>query len=444
LAATTSARLSALFAILMVGTFAATAFVSWLITREAGRRELEQRIDVEIAALSLEFQTEGLKPVELAIAARSQRPGALEYRLVGADGNVRIGNLPRLSQNDGWQETSMHDPDRSDEQRLLVRTVTLPDGSSLSIGDDIGREEHVREVLLKTLGWIGLACVAVGLIVAVPATRRSLRRMDDLIAVARRVERGDLSARASVRAAAPSDDLDQLGAAINSMLDRLEALIASVRQVSTDVAHDLRTPLSHVRQRLDRLRGAVAPDERARLLTEAELKIDDLLRTFDAMLRLAELESGHTATRVRSVDLAEVADRVVDAYRPDVEAEGRQIEIDATPAIVSGDEDLLTQVIANLIENAKRHTRLGTKIRVCAKRGDGGVTLLVEDDGAGIPEGERDAVLQRFYRVEPNRATTGSGLGLSIVAAIARLHGATLTLEDAKPGLRARLVFRAV
>src|SRR5262245_57157769 len=115
----------------MVGTFAATAFVSWLITREAGRRELEQRLDVEVAALTLEFQTEGLQPVELAIAARSQRPGALEYRLVGADGNVRIGNLPPLEQTEGWEETSLRDHDSGDAQHLLVRTVTLPDGSRL-------------------------------------------------------------------------------------------------------------------------------------------------------------------------------------------------------------------------------------------------------------------------------------------------------------------------
>ena len=440
----TSVRLSLVFTALLIGTFATTALVSWVITREAGRHELEQRINVEIAALTLEFETEGLEPTVLAITARSHQPGALEYRLADTNGNPRVGNLPP-SKGEGWRRKSLKTREGKERHEMLVRTVTLPDGSTLSIGDDIGREERMREVLLTTLGWIAIACLIVGLAIATRVTRRSLRRVDDLIGAVRDVQRGRLNARAPERHASIPDDLDELATAFNTMLEHLERVIASVRRVSTDVAHDLRTPLTHVKHALDRLRSSTLDEvARAGLLQNIESKVDDLLRTFDAMLRLAELESGRNTAHLANVDLAEIAERVVDAYRPDVEAGGRRIALAATSTLVLGDKDLLTQALANLIENAARHTPRGTSIHVSVGCEGAKPTFTVADDGVGIPEEERNAVLEPFYRREPHRSSKGSGLGLSIVAAVAALHRARFVIEDAAPGVRARFAFSSV
>ncbi|HWA23942.1 MAG TPA: ATP-binding protein, partial [Caulobacterales bacterium] len=238
------------------------------------------------------------------------------------------------------------------------------------------------------------------------------------------------------------DDLDELTAAFVEMLERVESLVFSVRQVSTDVAHDLRTPLSHVRQLLD-----VARDENADMgrrvaaIDAADDRLIDVMRTFDAMLRLAELESGAALTQAAPVNLGEIVDRVVDAFRPDIEASGRKLETHIKQVIVHADKDLLSQAIANLIESAVRHTPEGSTITVKATSEAGGAGLIVQDNGPGIPASEREAVLGRFYRLERSRSSAGTGLGLSIVAAIAKMHRATLSLEDAAPGLLVRLQF---
>jgi signal transduction histidine kinase len=254
-----------------------------------------------------------------------------------------------------------------------------------------------------------------------------------------------MEVRAPVRKALMPDDIDELGASFNTMLDEIATLVSRVRWVSTDIAHDLRTPLTHVRQKLERIKAetglSVSGGAAAR---EIEGDVEALLRTFDAMLRLAEIENDPAAVKPRPVDLAELAGRIASAYGPDVEASGRRLEAILASAEARGDPDLISQALANLIENALRHTPVGSTIRVTTAADEGGAVLSVADDGPGIHEDQREAVLQRFYRVETSRTTPGSGLGLPIIAAIAKRHGAAFTLEDARPGLKATLRFRSV
>jgi signal transduction histidine kinase len=440
--ATTSFRLASLYAALMIGAFALAAIIAWFATLDAGRRELEQRINAEVAALTHEYAAEGLEPAVLAINSRAEHPGALEYRLSDEQGHVRVGDLPAPRQT-GWSIVDGgREEGRLEQERLLIFSARLPDGAMLSVGDDLDRGERIRGLLLSVLAWTGLAALVLGLALSVLVTRRSLRRIDQIISVARNVSAGHLDARTPVRRGQPTDDLDELGAAFNAMLDRIETLIASVRQVSTDVAHDLRTPLSHMRQRLDRLRAAGLSDEaRNDVVDSLDAKIEEIVRTFDAMLRLAELDSNQAPPPMENVDLAQTVERLADAFRLDIEGAGRSLDLALEHAWVAANSELLTQLVANLLDNAARHTPPGTRIVISTREEGAHSVLIVADNGPGVPAPERDAVIQRFYRLERSRTSAGSGLGLSIAAAIARIHHAELALEDAKPGLCARVTF---
>jgi signal transduction histidine kinase len=430
---TTSFRLAALHALILIGAFTLTGLLTWTSTREAERRELRERISIESASLAHEFEVEGLEPTILAIRSRARQDGAHRYRLTDETGALRAGDLPPAPP--GWERQ------RLGGSRLLTYTISLPNGGTLSVGDDVTRDDHRRDILFGHFLLVGGGALLLGLAASVFFTRRALRRIDALIAASREVSAGHLDARPPGPPPRGGDDLDELTAAFVEMLDRVESLIFSVRQVSTDVAHDLRTPLSHVRQLLEAARDDRADiSKRMAAIETADDRLIDVLRTFDAMLRLAELESG-ALTQSGIVNLGEIVDRMVDAFRPDIEAGGRKIEAYIQPSVVSADKDLLAQAVANLIENAARHTPQGSTITVTVAGDASGAVLMVQDNGPGIPDTEREAVLRRFYRLERSRSSAGTGLGLSIVAAIAKMHGARLSLEDAAPGLRATIRF---
>jgi signal transduction histidine kinase len=237
------------------------------------------------------------------------------------------------------------------------------------------------------------------------------------------------------------DDLDRLTLTLNRMLDRNAALMESLKQVSSDVAHDLRTPLTRLRQRLEA--GLAAPAERAQALEGALADLDSILETFAALLRIAQIEGGARRAAFRECDLSGIAATVVEAFAPSAEDQKQSLALTApAPVSVDGDRELLTQMLVNLVENALRHAGAGTRIVVAtAREADGGAVLSVTDDGPGVPEAERRRVFDRFYRLERSRTTPGSGLGLAMAAAAAKLHGADIELRDAAPGLEARVRF---
>ncbi len=248
---------------------------------------------------------------------------------------------------------------------------------------------------------------------------------------------GDLNQRVPARGA--DDEFDRLANSLNRMLDQIQYLMESVRQVSDNVAHDLRTPLTRMRWRLERLAAGEAPQDE--LLEQAIADADGLLNTFHALLRIAEVESG-SKSRFVELDLASLIADVAELYEPVAAAHDQTIETrEPTQSLsITGDRDLLFQALTNLVDNAVKHTPEGGAITIAVDATEAGCELVVADTGEGIPADQREEVLQRFVRLETSRASHGSGLGLSLVAAVARLHNGTIRLEDNGPGLRVRLL----
>jgi signal transduction histidine kinase len=274
-------------------------------------------------------------------------------------------------------------------------------------------------------------------------SRRVLSRIDAMTATAQTIMAGDLAGRLPV--AGTGDELDRLADHVNAMLDRIVALMRGLTEVSDNIAHDLKTPLTRLRNRCEqalREKGDVV-DYRAVLESTIE-ESDELIRTFDALLMIARAESGHARDNMTEFDAAEIARDVAELYEPLADENGLALKLDASgKAPVRGNRELVSQALANLVDNAIKYAAPQSKLKgeraeILVKAGSAGehVTLSVEDHGLGIPEGDRDRVVERFVRLEQSRSQPGSGLGLSLASAVARLHGGELKLEDNKPGLR--------
>lgn len=436
LLATTSFRLSAIFAGLLVLSFGIAAGGAWLVTRSVAVHEAG--IMLSVARSDFERQTAGHGD-DVAIAAVTERMGrhdALLWRLTAPDARTLAGEDELPADVVGVAVVDIKGGD------YAVLTDVLPNGNRLSIADDIERTERIRNAVLVSLIWVGIGASLLAMLAGAWLTRHSLARMDALGEAMRAFGAGDLSARVATRPTRNPDDVDDLIERVNNMLVQVNVLIANVRRVSVDVAHDLRTPLTHLRQRLDSARLAAEPEARQAAIDHAQSSIDDILRTFDAMLRLSAIGSNARRERFVAVDLAAVTESVCDAYRPDIEASGRTLHFAADEnAVISGDRHSLTQAVSNLVENAMQHTPPGTAIEVRVRATTRRVDLVVADTGPGIPEGLRSAVLEPFKRLDESRSQPGSGLGLSITAAVARQHDAELSLDDNQPGLRVTLTF---
>jgi len=444
----TSFRLAALY----VGLFAISALVLaaavFLVTRSAIQQQMQDRIAAEVVFLREEFRTGGLDRLLAVVRARGRGESALDYLVQDSKGTRLAGEMaPVRGLRTGWATVEVSEPseDEGKLQRVRELVTDLGGGVRLAVGDDLGRVADVEEAIATAFLWtMGLAAL-LGIGGGVLLSRAFLKRVDAIARTAEAIIGGDLARRVPVRGT--GDDLDRLAGTLNRMLDRIGALMDSLRQVSSDVAHDLRTPLSRLYQRLEEARAYArsAPEYEAAIdgaLAEAE----GLLGTFSALLRIAQVEGASRLAAFGTVDLSAVAEAVADAYRPDAEEAGHHVAIEASPGIVvHGDQELLTQVIANLVENALRHTPKGTRIVVhLARDGAAGARLSVEDNGPGASAEDLPRLTHRFYRGERSRTTPGNGLGLSLVAAVADLHGARLRLEDAEPGLRVSLLFPAL
>ena len=442
--ASTGVRLAFVQAVLLICAFWVAGSLTKFSVTYIYRHDVQARLQGEAATLAALGQGRGVGEVAAAITRSEHRPGGLEYRLTDPAGRQLSGDLPPTGAPLGVSYLDWDDSHVAGRpyQDLMVSTTRLPDGSILTVAQDLSDESKLRHTLRDTLYWCGGAGALVGLLLSYLLARGALRRVEGVVAAARAVSAGQMSVRAPRRRALVPDDIDELGASFNAMLDEIAALVDRVRWVSTDIAHDLRTPLTHVRQKLERIGAAAHGDLQVLAAAmDAQADVEELLRVFDAMLRLAEIESGPLAGRFKPVDLAELAGRIADAYRPDLEAGGRRLSFKASPALVQGDADLIAQALANLVENAMRHTPPGAHIELAVEMADGRPRLRVSDDGPGIPPDKRQDALRHFYRLEASRTTPGSGLGLAIVAAVASRHHAALELLDAAPGLTVLMTF---
>lgn len=433
-----SLRLAALYTVAFSLAVVILGAVTLFATRGGLTRQFEARIRSEVTALSQEYQTEGLAGLQQAVIERDRTPGALDYGLQGPGGQPLSGRLSDARSRPGWATLSMSEADGSREG-VRVLTSDLPGGYRLLVGDDTERAEALDGVLLRSFAVTLLGVVLLGILGGYALSRDVHRRLSAISSTAEAIIDGDLTRR--VPAGGSGDDLDRLAATFNRMLDRISVLMETLKQVSTDIAHDLRTPLTRLRQRLESRLGEVAAGE-AETLESALADLDDILGTFAALLRIAQIEGGARRAAFQHTDLTAIARTVVEAFAPSAEDAGQDLALDAgAPITVLGDRELLTQMLVNLVENALRHAGPSARIRVTVDRQEARATLSVADNGPGVPPVEHERLFDRFYRLERSRSTPGSGLGLALVAAVARLHRAEVILADAGPGLLATVRF---
>jgi signal transduction histidine kinase len=433
----TSLRLAALYTAAFALSVVALGVITLFTTRSALSEQFNARIQSESAALAQEFYSEGLEGVVQAVRERDRTPGALDYGLTAPGGKPMAGRLATSGAAPGWSKVQAVQRD-GEVEPIRVLTVALPGGYRLLVGDDEERIEALDGAVLRGFGWAFAGVVILGVAGGFALSRDVHRRLAAISGTAEAIIDGDLSRRVPVRGS--RDDLDRLAETINRMLDRISMLMESLRQVSNDVAHDLRTPLTRLRQRLEV--GLAREAERGEAIEGALGDLDTILETFAALLRIAQIEGGARRAAFGATDLVQLAGTVVDAFAPSAEDARQTLRLEGLSGLViDGDPELLTQMLVNLVENALRHAGEGAVIRVGIDREAGAPVLWVADDGPGVPAAEREKLFDRFYRLERSRSAPGSGLGLALVAAVARLHGAEVRLHDARPGLEARVIF---
>ncbi|MEA3274603.1 MAG: HAMP domain-containing sensor histidine kinase [Pseudomonadota bacterium] len=444
-------RLALLYMLLSGGSVVILlGFIYWA-TAGYMDRQTDATIEAEIRGLAEQYRRRGLAGLSAIIAERVTRDpsGASVYLLADDDLSPVVGNLSRWpdaeTTGEGWIDFRLRDwgQDKSEEHQARARTFLLHSNLRLLVGRDVRELEATRRLIVNALAW-GLAItLALALGVGLTMSAGVTRRIDAINQTSREIMEGDLSRR--VPTYGTGDDFDRLADNLNRMLERIEWLMESVRQVSDNIAHDLRTPLTRLRTKLELARG---PNEKPAQVREAvDQAVEDaeeLLSTFNALLRIARIESGSRRSAFRELDLSRLLRDVAEFYEPLASHKGQHLEVDAPHALsVDGDRDLLFQALANLVDNAVKYTPRDGRITLSATTQNAGPQVAVADTGPGIPAETREKVFQRFYRIDNSRTTPGSGLGLSLVQAVVQLHGARIAIEDNHPGLRAVLRFRA-
>jgi signal transduction histidine kinase len=359
-------------------------------------------------------------------------------------GVARAGNLPSIDPALGIREWGKSGERAGLPYSAMRGMGVMLDGDYLFVGWSTHQLHEMEEMVVGAFAWGMAASIAIALLGGVVTSGRLMRKVELVGETSRNIIEGDLARRVPVTGA--GDEFDNLAGSINAMLDRIQALMKDLSQVTTDIAHDMRTPLTRLRQRLDLAqRPGVEAAELRETIAITVREIDVILGIFAALMRIAQIEGGARRTGFKTLDLSELLHTTVELYRPAADEKNQIFEESiADRLIVKGDGELLMQLFANLIENAIRHAPPDAKILLTARESDGGAQVIVSDNGRGVPEEMRQKVLQRFFRLENSRTTPGHGLGLSLAAAIAKLHDAAMTLSDNEPGLRVTVVLRSM
>jgi signal transduction histidine kinase len=430
------------FGIVALVLFAAPLWYAWQVTIEDGRSEI---LHADTQRLTEVFRREGAPGLKTFIDTRvgMQLPGERILLLADASLHRIAGNLPQWPSTVPVQPgmyTVTLDLSGVPTASVVVRTE-LPGGYNLLVGRDVARFAPLARHFWTGLGGAVAVLSIVGVLGGVLIRQAILVRINSIRQTVLAIVQGDLSHRLPTRSS--GDELDTLSHTINGMLDQIEQLIHGIRDVSNSIAHDLRTPLAELRSRLEEL-SLTRPsnEETFAEIDGAVADVDRVIRIFNALLRLAEIDTGTRRSGFVQVNANELAAEVVEFYLPAAEIKDVTLSfVSAGPVSVSGDPTLLAQAVGNLIDNALKYTGASGSVKVeVLNRADGAVEIAVSDDGPGIPDTEKPKVAQRFYRGDTSRGTPGVGLGLSVVQAVAKLHGGTLELTDNHPGLRARMI----
>ncbi len=441
-------------AVLYMALFGASVAVllTFIYWSTAGYMALQtdDTIEAEVTGLAERYGVSGLDGLIRSIDERiSRKPnGDAVYLLTDEQLTPLIGNLdrwPRVARDgDGWLNFKLEQTTRAGEvtRRARARPFTLRGGYRLLVGRDMQGLDATRSLIVRAIAW-GLAItVMMALAGGIMLSRSTMRRLEAINETSRRIMGGDLSRRIPSRST--DDDFDQLADNLNGMLDTIEQLMEDVRRVTDNVAHDLRTPLTRLRNRLEDLKSDnVRENNVDNSRIEAALAdADGLLTTFNALLRIASIESGRRRAAFETIPLDDVMRDVTELYEPLAEEKEQKLDIAFSENVqVRGDRDLLFQAFANLLDNAIKYTPRGGNIRVSLEDATAGPRIRIVDTGPGIPEQSREQVFKRFYRLEESRHTPGNGLGLSLVEAVARLHQATIKLGG-EPGLDVLFAFQ--
>ncbi len=412
-------------------------------------RQLEQTIQAEIKGLAEQYSQGGIRRLAETVAERSLRPGNNLYLVGDAQGRRIAGNFKAISP-ELWNTVGRvefvyrRSATGGIQNRVAFASVfRLQGGYRLIVGRDIEDRREFERVITSAFLW-GLGVMAlVGLGGGWLVSRNLLSRIDAVTATSRTIMSGDLSERISVTGS--GDELDRLSQNLNTMLDRIEQLMGGLREVSDNIAHDLKTPLNRLRNRVETaLRDGGGVEVYRDALEKTIEEADDLIRTFNALLSIARLEAGAGGETMEIVDLAAIVDDVAELYEPVAEEKGLCLKALGEKGIrLKVDRQLIGQALANLIDNATKYGSVDAKckehgdITVNVRKRNGAAQIIVSDHGPGIPAHERERVLKRFVRLEASRSRPGSGLGLSLAAAVAQLHGGKVMLEDNEPGLKA-------
>ena len=459
---TTAFRLTLVY-LLLFALFAASllGYFAWN-TRRMITDQITSTVNAETGEISDIYGRRGLRALVGTVENRALRPGANLYLVTTSAGVAIAGNVgslaPGVMGTEGWSETfyrRMDDQDNTDH-RALVRVTELTGGFRLLIGRDLEERRRLFGIVAKAAQWSILVVVVLGIAGGIFVARRVLQRIDAMTGTTRRIMAGDLSGRLPVGRS--GDELDRLAENLNAMLERIEALMVGLKEVSDNIAHDLKTPLTRLRNRAEEAlaKSGCEADYRAALERTIE-ESDGLIRTFNALLMIARAESGQARGNMDDFDAADVANGIHELYEPLAEDDGMSLRVKTAPAPLHGNRELISQALANLVENAIKYGKPvpaasqggqvvsldPRQILIEARREGDEVLLSVTDHGPGIPEADRKHAVERFVRLDSSRSQPGSGLGLSLASAVATLHGGELRLGDTHPGLIATLAIPA-
>lgn len=453
---TTAVRLSALY----LGLFAlcAVALVFYVTSITAGlqHERIQRVIDGELRIVASAYRKNGITGLVRLIERRSRQPGANLYAIAAPTGELIAGNIaaiaPGVLDSEGWTATPFRyqrQGDADDEDhRALAQLIALPNGMMLMVGRDIGEREEVRGLVRQSLVTALAIMFAGALAIWFFVGRRALKRIDHMSEASKKIMAGDLSQRLPVSGS--GDEFDRLSLSLNAMLGRIERLNEGLRQVSDNIAHDLKTPLTRLRNRAE---AALVDDGDAQAQQKALEQMiadsDQLIRTFNALLMISRVEAGSSTAQMGQVDLSEIARDAAELYEPVAEDTGIKLAADIAPGLtIRGNRELLAQALSNLIDNAVKYVgdveapEIRVSLAVAPGTGvigtdmAGNLLLTVCDNGPGVPAARREDVIKRFVRLDESRSKPGTGLGLSLVQAVAALHGGRLDLKDGSPGAK--------
>ena len=436
-------RLAFLYMLLFGGSVALLLGFLYWATVGVLSEQVDETIQADIKGLAEQYKQRGVRGIAAIIDERVRKDpgGRTVYLLTDPTRRPLVGNLSgwptATPDDDGWIAFELLDRDTADGRPHLARArrFVLQGGLNLLVGREVRELERTRHMIINAMIWGIAITLALALAGGIAMSRGTARRIEAINQTSRDIMSGDLDRR--IPAGGTNDEFDQLAGNLNAMLDRIQGLMEGLRHVSDNIAHDLRTPLTRLRGRLEELDDrALSASERSRRIDAAVAEADALLSMFNALLRITQIEAGGRRDNFAAVDLAELLNDVAELYEPVAQEKGLSFSAHCEAASsVTGDRDLLFQAVANLADNAIKYTPAGGSVTLHTS----GKSVTVSDTGPGVPEEAREDVFRRFHRLEKSRSQPGSGLGLSLVKAVAQLHGGTVRLEDNRPGLKAEL-----